>query len=64
MIAQEHCKRCHLTITGSTAVNNLIIHGMLCSDCRGFPAGNDRVKRKHEVCEYCKKGLHQQESGV
>jgi hypothetical protein len=59
MVAQEHCKRCNLTITGSTAVNNLKIHGDLCSSCRGFPIGFDRISRKHEICEYCKKEVWQ-----
>lgn len=55
MVAQEHCKRCNTTITGSTAVKQLQQHNMLCSDCRGFPRGYNREKKKHEVCEYCGK---------
>lgn len=58
-IAQTHCKRCNLTITGSTAVQFLEQHGGLCSDCRHEPVGLDGEKRKHEKCDYCHKEFWQ-----
>lgn len=58
-VAQEHCKQCNLTITGSTAVQFLEQHGGLCTSCRGEPTGYIGEERKHEICEYCKKEFWQ-----